>query len=143
MKNIYETPTQEDFLKVDILRLIHSNGAHFSIAQYRKGMINLKSIIDFHEFNENLVIFDDARNTEYSVAMEKWQIANQNLTPKQNHLGVFVIEQTPQPQVPVKNVQMIGTRIIYHNNQERIIMTPIEDWEEKYFGYLTKQKLDF
>jgi hypothetical protein len=143
MKNIYELPVSKDFLECDILRLIHADGAHFSVAQYRNGATNLRAIIDFREFNENITLFDESKSAEYTALMEQWNKDNYGRgIPQQTPNGVVMIPNLPQPQVPIKNVQLIGTVVIYHNGQERILMISFEEWKEKYYGYLQNQKLD-
>lgn len=137
-----EIPTKKDFYKVDVLRLLQPPNAHFSIAQYRSGRVNMKIVVDFVEFNENLVLFDESRNEEFTMQMNAWLKEQQNQPVKNVENGWSIATPTAQPSPPTKQVTLVGTRVIYFNGQERIVMMPIDEWEDVYFGYLEVQKLN-
>lgn len=143
MQPMYILPTKSDFLAVDLLKLIHPENAQFSIAQYRKGKINMRMVIDYREFDEHIVIFDESKNEEFSKAMSEWQANSPQPSNPNNGIQSTSLQiGSGQPQPPVKNVKLIGTVVIYHGGADRIIMLPQEEWEDVYFGYLQKQKLD-
>lgn len=139
-----ELPTKQDFLKVDGASLYHPQNAHFSILKYKKMRINMRSVIDFREFDEELVIFDDEKNEEYKTAMEEWHKNNGggNVHQMANGHGMIITQPQAPPQAPTKKIRLIGTMIVYMNNTERLLMMNIEDWEDKYFGYLEIAKLN-
>lgn len=144
MKNLYQIPTKRDFVEADFMRILHPEKAKFSIVQYRKGVVNMKLIIDFREFNEDMVIFDDSRNEEFSEKMKTWEMAMDGKLVKEETTGKIELEymQDNQPLPPVKRVRLQGTVITYHNNAERVVMHTLEEWQELYFNYLQEEKLD-
>jgi hypothetical protein len=142
MSAAYDLPTENDFHEAMIIRFMHPQNAHFSIEQFRKGKINMKMVVDFREFNENFVVFDDSKNEEYSKSMEEWQKAiNSGGQVTMGQTQMSVSTPPPQPQPPVINKKYEGTVLVYMNGQERVINTKIEDWEQEYFEYLTKKKV--
>lgn len=140
-----EVPTKHDFLKVDGVKLYHPPNAHFSVVSYKSMRINMRGVIDFCEFDEELVVFDEEKNEEFTKSMQDWQKNNSssNVQHLANGHGIIVTQPQNPPSVPTKKIRLIGTTIIYMNNSERLIMMNIDEWEEKYFEYLEKVRLDF
>ena len=140
-----EVPTKADFLKVDGARLIHPPNAMFSVLSYKKMSVNMRAVIDYSEFDEEIVIFDEDKNEEYTKAIEEWRANNGGGGVHQmaNGNGMVITQPTPPPKAPTKKIRLLGTTVVYQNNTERIIMMDMETWEEKYFAYLQAVKLDF
>jgi hypothetical protein len=142
MKNPFAIPTKEDFLEVDGAKISHLQGAQFSLVQYRKHVINMKSVIDFREFDEHMIVFDDKLNQDYAEKMNKWNEAV-NALPKNINPAIYNASLPPQPVPPTIKIHLIGTMVVYQNGMERLIMMSLEDWKNCYYAYLEKMKLDY
>lgn len=142
MSNVLELPVENDFLKVDTARILHAQNDVFTVIKYNASRINLKSVLDFRAFDEKMIVFDEEKKQEYTAQLDYWNKSRHtNQQVVHTEKGMTMVDP-PQPQPPVKEIRIQGTVVIYHNNSERILMMPLEEWENKYFGYLQEIKLN-
>ena len=144
MKNAIEVPTELDFHKTESLEITLDQELQCHKAHYRKAAINMRGIIDFTSVENELSVIDETKVEEYKKAVsefrKKYQFSDSQYLPEGVRNGNGEIE-TP-PELPLKNFKFQGVIILYYNGAQKLIVDDFEEFQEIYFNYLKRLRLD-
>jgi hypothetical protein len=155
MKNMLELPKKSDYHQTTIVDLnpLYAQGEILKkddTIKYRRGMINLRSVIDVFENETPITILDENKHKAYIEEMEDW-IAKNGIQDGIFYGGLPIdnINQLPQmpitngmPKVPTKKMLVKTTNVLYVNGVHRAMVDDFDEFQEVYFNYLQRQKLD-
>jgi len=138
MKNMLELPKESDYHHTTIVDInqAYARGEILKkedLIIYRKGFINLRSIIDVFENTTPLDVVDEEQYEDFLKEVKKWE---QSVSVSQMYPNI------PQPQCPTKKHKVRTTNVLYMNGVQRAMVDDLDDFQEVYFNYLQRQKLD-
>lgn len=146
MKNVLELPTKNDFFSVMILDLSKATNGYFfekDVVKKNEGSINLRSIIDFHSFNTTIDVLDEEKYPEFDEKQRAFREQVQKHRMENDPHGAPVVYATPpQDELPLRECSITGTIVYYYTGMCRVIDMPLVDFEEQYFNFLQREKLD-
>lgn len=137
MKNMIELPTREDFHRTKNFEV--TNDVAYEGVQkthIRKCNVAMRSIIDFTSIELQVITIDKEKMPEYEKLIKQWRENFGEAQMRGQHFYQM------QPLLPTKTEKIIGTLVSYLTGAQRIIVDDFEEFEELYFNYLNKQKLD-
>jgi hypothetical protein len=144
MKNFIEIPRKEDYHNTtifDVNQVGREPQREKNMLLYHKGRINLRSIVDLHEWTINLDVIDEEKYPEWEKQRKEWAEKSE-FQPEFPTASPFPIGLPPPP-VPIKTKTIKLTGVLYFSGVQRFIMDDFGDFCELYDNYLTSQKLDF
>lgn len=162
MSHALEVPTEKDFLEtsflenfVDLINSQRQNYAPFEKdIKYRKGVINFRSIVDFIETDIVINVIEDDKYAEFEKKSKEWEEKAMALhPPHQRGFGHPVMVTSPgeqeayeelhktRPEVPTREMKIKGVYILYFNSAVRMSMEDYDEFKEKYFEWLAKERV--
>ncbi len=145
MKNMLELPKESDYHQTTIVDI---NQAYMrgellkkdDLIIYRKGFINLRSIIDVFENTLPVDVVDEEQYEDFLKEATEWKELSE---AQQKHPSILKqYAQMPQPQCPTKKHKLKTTNVLYVNGIQRAMTDDFDEFQEVYFNYLQRQKLN-
>lgn len=149
-----ELPKRDDYHQTTIVDLnpAYTRGEILKkddLIHYRKGFINLRNIIDVFENSTPFDVIDEEKYDNFVREMEAWEEENKGQPkrfyagiPEDNFQGLPTMQDANRPQLPLKKFIVKTTNILYMNGIQRAMTDDLEEFQELYFNYLQRQKLD-
>lgn len=160
MNNMLELPKESDYHKTSIIeaRDTHQLLKKSETILYKKGIINLRNIVDVVEQTALVNVIDEEKYPQYEADMKKLELqieeqrkeflsrnpAYQTSPTEEFSADGPVIAQPMyhHTQPPFKSISVTGTLVLYFNGVQRFCVDDFQEFSEMYFLYLQKQKLD-
>lgn len=163
MKNFIEIPRKEDYHEttyVDVQQARLEPQREKDLILYHKGRLNLRSIVDLHEWTLKLDVIDEEKFEEWEKARNEWmekskvgprigqaiieggEISGNEAEVVERPFPMFSFGSPQPPPPPLKTKILKVTAILYFSGAQRFIVDDFQDFCQIYDNFLQVQKLD-